>query len=137
MTRQRYVNTGKTKRSKESLLQRLMEMCAEQGVKPQDTLTEADIKKFMVLTHAEKNMINLISTGFPVRNAATILRAIDMKLDRSAPKATPASDNQGVSVTINTITKHNPTVSTTFTPPAKDDGLPPEPQDLAEDEEKH
>jgi hypothetical protein len=107
----------KTKDMKRKLSERIQELCEEQGVDSAANLTEADVKTFLTLTHAEKNMINLIARGYPVRNAAAILRAIEMKLDRSSPRPTPsASDAVPVTVTVNTISEHRPVVTTTSGP---------------------
>src|SRR5512139_652119 len=105
MARQ-YENTrgpGNVAQGRKNVLQRLKELCDEQGVDPNATLTADDIKKWMNITHAEKNMIQLIATGFPVRNAQTVIRAIELKLDRSTPKAQSANpEREPISITIKT-----------------------------------
>ena len=104
----------KVRDAKRKLSERINELCAEDGVEPGDNLSDADVRKFLTLTHAEKHMINLIARGYPVRNANAILRAVEMKMDRSAPRPPPAAaEQQGVTVTINTITDPSATVSTT------------------------
>lgn len=100
--------------AKKKLNDRLRELCEEQGVDPAANLSEADVQAFMRLTHAEKNMINLIARGYPVRNANAILRAVEMKLDRSAPRPQQSQgEAQGVTVTINTLAGEPPSVTTT------------------------
>jgi hypothetical protein len=114
----------KTREAKKGVLARLLEMCNEQGVDPRDTLTEEDVRKWMNITHAEKNMITLIGSGYPVRNAQSILKAIGLKLDRSAPRPNAgAGEGQAVTVTINT-----PSAATTSI------SLPEEMADVAEEE---
>lgn len=105
-------NAGtKTRDGKRKLGERIAELCAEQGVDPDATISEEDAKTFMKLTHAEKNLLNLIARGYPVRNASAVLRVIEMKLDRSSPRP-QAGSGQGaapVTVVVNTISAE-PTV---------------------------
>lgn len=84
---------------------RVLAMCAEQGVNPGDTLTPEDIKRWMNITYADRNMIDLIGSGYPVKSPATVLRAIEIKLDRSAPRApTTSPDREPITITIKTET---------------------------------
>lgn len=105
----------KMRDAKRKLAERIADLCAEEGVAPDANLSESDVRKFLTLTHAEKHMINLIGRGYAIRNSMAILRAINMKLDRSAPRPQPtASESQGVTVTVNTISDRPPTVTTTM-----------------------
>lgn len=95
---------GQNRRNRESVVERIKRMCAEQGAKPDQAPSEEFIRKWMMITHAEMNMITLIGQGYPVRNAQAILRAIETKMDRhpTTVKKTSAEANTGVTITVKT-----------------------------------
>lgn len=129
----RLMNPGtKTARGKKNVLKRILELCSEQGVDPNATLSEADVRKFMGMTHAEKNMINLIATGYPVRNAQTVIRAIELKLERNpvTKRTQPsAAESAAVTITVKTLDGDRQLPSTLSA------ALPSEVTDSIDDEE--
>ncbi len=114
------LDTGKKRAERKSVLTKLIEMCEEQGVKPEDTLSVDDIKRWMRISHADKNMITLIAQGYPVRNAQSILRAIEMKMERD-PETKRTQPAQGetvpITVTVNTITPEEAQTMVVAKPP--------------------
>lgn len=64
--------------------------------------TEEDVRKLMILSQREIEMLNAITSGRPPRNAQSILAGIRLKLEYSMkkPQAEVASDKHPVHVTV-------------------------------------
>lgn len=113
-------NAGtKTKEGKRKLADRIKELCDEQGVEQDSNISEADVRAFLTLTHAEKNILNLIARGYPVRNANAVIRVLEMKMDRSSPRPQAAQgESAAITVTVNTISEPTTITTTRDTIPA-------------------
>ena len=106
LAQEKYEDRGETVAvdNKRGVAKRLREMALAQGVEGDVSMTRAEAEKFMALTHDEKNMLTLIATGYPVRNATAILSVLKLKLDKTIPPA--VQENQGqsnITVVVNTL----------------------------------
>jgi hypothetical protein len=64
--------------------------------------TEEDVRKLLILSKQELEMLNAITHGTPPRNAQAILAGIRLKLEYSMkkPQAEESSDKKPVNVTV-------------------------------------
>lgn len=89
-------------------------------------LSEESIKRFLMLSPAELNVLSMITSGNPPRNAIAILAGIRLKLEYTLKKPESAAANavQPVTVVINSLAATPVVTTTSDAPPA---AVAPEP----------